>query len=233
MEELLNLKYKEEVEALKDLDNFEEEGDRRYLNHHDKEARLYWAFCRPSGSHPGQLEDAEPLVAVMAFNHSRLRPLERFQALNRRVVDEDNLRVKIRNRTRMLFRDLADGDFREMNQVLDLVPVFLPAAVDQLKNGRKWNDTGALEEEATRFLKRVDASKDPDFLEALLKKLTGFDEFDSSELKEYLEELLKKKEQVAKVILEDIIERVTEWLEESDLHILQKKAIEKLAKELV
>ena len=55
----------------------------------------------------------------------------------------------------MLFRDLVDNDFKELNEVLDLVPVFLDVAVDQLINGRKWNDIAADEIEATNFLQRI------------------------------------------------------------------------------
>jgi len=100
MEELSNLTYKEEVDALKDAPNFEALGDARYIHHKDVEARLYWAFCRPSGSHPDQISDPEPLVSIMAFNHSRLDALERFQRLHPDVIKDELLRVKIKNRTR-------------------------------------------------------------------------------------------------------------------------------------
>jgi hypothetical protein len=230
MEELLSLKYKEEIEALKELDNYEEEGDKRYLFHEDVQARLYWAFCRPSGSHPLELEDEDPIVAAMAFNHSRLRPLQRFRALNKKVVNEGSLRIKIKNRARMLFRDLVDQDLQELNEVLDLVPVYLPVAVDQLKNGQKWNAIGADEVEATKFLQRVVGDKE--FLKALLAKLTIFEDFDGSELKEYLLHVRSKKELIAREILENIANRAKEWLEKSDLHVLQKKSIEKIFNEL-
>ncbi|HHD81778.1 MAG TPA: hypothetical protein ENK94_01130, partial [Campylobacterales bacterium] len=128
MENLFNLNYKDEVEALKEEENFEALGDAKYINHHDKEARLYWAFCRPSGSHPHQIADSDPLVSIMAFNHSRLSALSRFEHLHPQVIENETLRKKIGNRTRMLFRDLTDNDFVELNQVLDLVPIFLPIA---------------------------------------------------------------------------------------------------------
>lgn len=133
MEELFNLTYKEEVEELKEEDDFEALGDEKYLNHPDMEARLYWAFCRPNGSCEVQIQDVEPLVSIMAFNHSKLNAFKRFSLLHRDVVNKVELRVKIKNRTRMLFRSLIDDDFKELNKVLDIVPVFLEVAVDQLK----------------------------------------------------------------------------------------------------
>ena len=236
MEELFNLKYKDEVDIIKDEEDFEALGDAKYVHHEDMEARLYWAFCRPSGSCDDQLLDKHPLVSIMAFNHSRLGALKRFQLLNKEVIKDDELRKKIRNRTRMLFRDLIDNDFTELNQVLEIVPVFLSVAIDQLVNGRLWNDIVASEIEASKFLKRIYKSEEninDEFLEALHRKLADFSEFDSGELKEYLNNLLVQKEQIDKIILEYYKEKTFEYTQECDLHILQKKGLEKLASNLL
>ncbi|MDZ7820280.1 MAG: hypothetical protein U5K55_17505 [Aliarcobacter sp.] len=99
----------------------------------------------------------------MAFNHSKLNAFKRFSLLHKDVVEKAELRVKIKNRTRMLFRSLIDDDFKELNKVLDIVPVFLDVAVDQLKNGRKWNDIFADEVEATIFLGKAKDYIDKDF----------------------------------------------------------------------
>lgn len=225
MEELFNLTYKEEVEALKDEENFEALGDERYIKHEDMEARLYWAFCRPSGSHPDQIADKHPLVSIMAFNHSRLPALKRFQLLHPDVVTDETLRTKIRNRTRMLFRDLTDNDFVELNLVLDLVPVFVDVAIHQLIHGRKWNDDIAANDiEATKFLARLESYSD-EFIEALHNKLQNFEEFEADELKAFLAQKIEEKEQINPIILEYYQEKAYAWLEESDLHILQKKGL--------
>ena len=233
MEELFNLTYKDEVEILKDEEDFESLGDEKYLNHEDMEARLYWAFCRPNGSREEQIADDEPLVSIMAFNHSKLPALKRFQLLHDDVIKFDNLRVKIRNRTRMLFRSMVDNDFTELNQVLDLVPVFLPVAVDQLKRGRKWNDIKAEEIEATKFLKKAKEFIDAELLEALYLKLEDFEDFDELELKEFLQRIDSKKENIDKLILDYYVKETKKWINSSDIHILQKKVIEKLANKLI
>ncbi len=234
MEELFTLKYKDEVDKLKDEENFEQLGDEKYIHHKDMEARLYWAFCRPSGSCEGQLKDPEPIVSIMAFNHSRLPALKRFQLLHKDVIKDDNLRVKIAKRTRMLFRDLVDNDFKELNLVLDLVPVFIDVAVDQLKNGRKWNDEIYADEiEATKFIQKANNYLDSEFFKALFLKLQNIEEFEPSELKEFLENLINKKEQIDKTILEYYQKKTLLWIEDSELHILQKKGLEKLISKLV
>lgn len=232
MEELLNLSYKDEVEALKEEENFEALGDAKYMNHHDKEARLYWAFCRPSGSHPNQIDDPDPLVSIMAFNHSRLPALPRFKHLHPEVIADTALRKKIGNRTRMLFRDLTDHDFVELNQLLDLFPVFLPIAIDQLKNGRKWNDIPADTIEASLFLKRSTPYHDNDFFKALFAKLTDIEEFTLTELKTFLTHLISTKDQIDPLILDYFKEQSYLWVQESDLHILQRKGVEKLIEKL-
>ncbi len=233
MEELFNLTYKDEVELIKDEPNFERLGDEKYLNHEDMEARLYWAFCRPNGSREEQIADKHPIVSIMAFNHSKLPALKRFQLLHKDVIEKDNLRGKIRNRARMLFRSLVDDDFVELNKVLDLVPVYLSVAIDQLKNGRKWNDITASEIEASKFLQKVDQLIDEELITSLYIKLPNFEELDSSELKELLEDTIKIKDSVHEIILNYYKEQTYLWTKNSDLHILQKKSLEKLANKLI
>ena len=232
MEELFNLTYKEEVEELKEEDDFEALGDEKYLNHADMEARLYWAFCRPNGSCEAQIQDVEPLVSIMAFNHSKLNAFRRFSLLHKDVIENPNLRVKIKNRTRMLFRSLIDDDFKELNKVLDIVPVFLDVAIDQLKNGRKWNDIFANEIEATKFIQKSIKHIDDSFKEALFFKLKDVSELGQDELKEHLEYLIQNKEQIDILILEHYKKEVEKWSDKSSLHLLQKMAIKKLVNEL-
>lgn len=236
MEELFNLNYKSEIEALKEEENYEQLGDEKYINHKDMEARLYWAFCRPSGSCDDQLKDPHPLVSIMAFNHSRLKALKRFSLVHPDVIKQDDLRIKITKRSRMLFRDLIDNDFVELNMVLKIVPVFLDLAIDQLKHGRKWNDISANELEASKFLDRVKKEKPEEltdeFYESFYEKLQDFEEFDSKELKTFIENIIQLKDQINSAILKYYQEKVLEYLQECDLHILQKKSLEKLANKL-
>jgi hypothetical protein len=232
MDALSHLPYKEEIEALKEEEDFEALGDARYIDHDDKEARLYWAFCRPSGSSPKQLEDPEPLVSIMAFNHSRLPAFERFKRLHSEVIRDSGLRIKIAKRTRMLFRDLVDQDFSELNRVLDLVPIFIDVAVDQLKNGRKWNDIPADPLHATIFLKKAADFVDEELESALFLKLQPFEELEIGELKDFLLSIAGKKEQIDPIILRFYQGEARLWVEDSDAHLLQKKGIEKLIGQL-
>lgn len=137
MEKQFGSGYREQIEALSESEDFEKEGDAIFLSHEDPEARLLWAFYRPSGSHPSQIADSAPEVAAMGFAHSRLGALERFRLLNPVVLQRADLRQKISKRARMLFRALADDDFVEMATVVSEFSGYAALSVDQLINGRK------------------------------------------------------------------------------------------------
>lgn len=179
------LTYKEQIEELKEYSDFEARGDELYMHHEDDEARLEWAFYRPSGSHPEQVSDKNAMVSIMAFNHSRLGALERFKRLHEDVKNKDNLRIKVRNRSRMLFRAMVDDDFQELITVLELYPVFLDLAYDQVINGRIWNDTFADPHAASVFLNMFEEIDDK-LIKGVYRRLQPVKNFGVDEANEYL-----------------------------------------------
>ena len=233
MDASFHLKYKDEVEALKDAPDFEARGDQRYLRHEDVEARLYWAFCRPSGSCREQLQDPDPLVSVMAFNHSRMAPFERFSLVHPEVISRPELRQRIARRARMLFRSLVDEDFSELNRVLERFPVFLDLAVDQLLNGRLWNeDLPADDLQASRFLDRAGAFCDDRLIRAVQAKLRPVAALNPSELKSLLLALIDKKAALHPAVIVHYATETEQWLSRCELHPLQRKSLEQLLKKL-
>lgn len=82
MEKLSGSEYSQLIDSLAESPTFEKDGDSIFLSHKDAQARLMWTFRRPGSSHPSQLSDKDPIVAAMAFKHSRLKLLERFRLLN-------------------------------------------------------------------------------------------------------------------------------------------------------
>lgn len=221
METSSTLIYRDHIETLKDDLDFEEQGDAIYLEHSDDEARLLWAFHRPSGSHPIQVGDRNTDVAIMAFNHSRLGALERLMRLNPQVIENPDLRRHIRNRSRMLFRALVDNDFSELLEVLSLFPVFMDQACDQMINGRIWNENFASALRASRFLEMADGYVDEKLIEGVIRRLRPLKHQTFDEAKELLSELVS---QVQKLHLEIKIHYVKEfeiWLKREKLHPLQ------------
>ncbi len=216
------LTYKEEIEALQEFSDYEERGDLIYLNHEDDEARLEWAFYRPSGSHPHQVADKNHLVAIMAFNHSRLSPLKRFSIVNPEVIRDDALRNKIRNRSRMLFRAMVDDDFKELVAVLEMYPMFFDLAYDQMINGRIWNDNYANPLYASMFLTLAQSKLDDKLLVGLKRRLQPIGEFNIDEAKEYLNKLHIQVQNLHIIIKVHYANEFQVWLNSKTLHPLQK-----------
>ncbi|MDM5270810.1 hypothetical protein PGH07_01310 [Sulfurovum sp. zt1-1] len=221
------LSYKEEIEALRDDPQFEAKGDELYMSHKDDYARLEWAFYRPSGSHPDQVSDINPMVSIMAFNHSRLGAFERFSRVHPDVITKEHLRVKIRNRSRMLFRAMVDDDFKELISVLEFAPVFLDLACDQVINGRIWNESYADLEAASAFLGLVEDKLDKNLTQGIKRRLQPIKKFNYDEAKAYLETLVLLVQNLHSFIKSHYVEEYTKWLETVSLHPLQRIALEK------
>ncbi len=218
------LSYKEVIEELKELPDFEARGDAMFLRHEDVEARLEWAFYRPSGSHPDQVSDPDAMVSVMAFNHSRLGALERFTRLHDDVIADPRLRVKVRNRSRMLFRAMVDDDLTELVEVLRRYPVFLDLACDQMVNGRIWNESYADPVAASEFLRIAETHLDDRLFDGLRKRLQPVRRMGVDEAKAYLDRLSGEAERLHPKIREHFLAAFEGWMERTSLHPLQKIA---------
>lgn len=224
---MYDLSYKEEIEALKDDPNFESMGDELYLRHEDDEARLEWAFYRPSGSHPDQVSDKNVMVSIMAFNHSRLGAWERFKRVHPEVISNDRLRNKIRNRSRMLFRAMVDNDFTELVRVLEFAPVFLDMACDQVINGRIWNEHFADLEAVSAFLSMIEEQLDERLSEGVKRRLQPIKKFGFEDAKAYLEGLSSLAQNLHPFVKTHYVAAYAEWLQKTQLHPLQRIALQK------
>lgn len=216
------LSYKNEIEALQDESDFEARGDALYIYHKDDEARLEWAFYRPSGSHPTQIQDPNHLVAIMAFNHSRLGALERFNLISAEIINDEKLRHKIRNRSRMLFRAMIDNDFKDLVAVLQRYPVFFDLANDQMLNGRIWNEIYADPTSASEFLYLAESYLDVNVLQGVKRRLQPIKGLNAEEAKSYLELLNIQVQNLHTLIKEHYVQEFEKWLRSSSLHPLQK-----------
>lgn len=226
------LSYKDEIEALQNESDYEARGDALYIDHEDEEARLEWAFYRPSGSHPRQIQDRSHIVAIMAFNHSRLGALERFNLISSEIIKSDILRHKIRNRSRMLFRAMIDNDFEDLIKVLEKYPLFFDLAYDQMINGRIWNEIYAKPLYASKFLELCEDKIDEKLLKGVKRRLMRIKDLNLDESKEYLDSLCNQVQKLHIEIKLHYANEFEEWLQATTLHPLQKiiwqKNIDKL-----
>lgn len=221
METPSTLTYRDHIETLKEDLDFEEQGDGIYLYHEDDEARLLWAFHRPSGSHPAQVGDPNTDVAIMAFNHSRLGALERFTRLNPMVISDPALRRHIRNRSRMLFRALVDNDFTELLAVLEFAPVFIDQACDQMINGRIWNEHYASALHASQFLELAAEHHSDKLFEGVIRRLRPLKHLTFDEAKSLLAELAGQVQKLHLKVKEHYENAFERWIASEKLHPLQ------------
>ncbi len=227
METSSTLTYREHIELLKEDLDFEEQGDTLYLYHEDDEARLLWAFHRPSGSHPAQVSDPNTDVAIMAFNHSRLGAYDRFTRLNPAVIENPDLRRHIRNRSRMLFRALVDHDFTELLQVLEFAPVFIDQACDQMINGRIWNENYATPLRASDFLYVASEYVDDKLVQGVIRRLKPLDNYDFDDAKGLLTELVSQVQKLHPSIKAHYVDEFQKWIRSENLHPLQSIVLTK------
>jgi len=216
------LSYKEEIEELQNESDFEARGDALYMSHEDDAARLEWAFYRPSGSHPQQIQDKNHLVAIMAFNHSRLGALERFNLISSEIINDEKLRHKIRNRSRMLFRAMIDDDFKDLVSVLKKYPIFFDLAYDQMINGRIWNEIYAQPLYASEFLFLAKDTMDDNLQKGVKRRLQPIKDMRVEEAKNYLELLASQVQNLHIVIKEHYVREFEAWIAKITLHPLQK-----------
>jgi len=219
------LTYKEEIEELQEEKDFEALGDKKYMYHEDVEARLEWAFYRPSGSHPDQVSDPDEIVSCMAFNHSRLGALERFTRLHDNVIKDEKLRVKVKNRSRMLFRAMVDDDFKELVEVLTLYPQFMDLAYDQVINGRIWNEHFADVKAASKLLEMIDI--DDAFKKGISRRLQPLKTLSADEAKAYLSVLSDQAQDLHSYIKEHYVHAYEKWIAKTSLHPLQRIVLQK------
>jgi hypothetical protein len=221
METPSTLTYRDHIENLKDDLDFEKQGDDIYLYHADDEARLLWAFHRPSGSHPVQVGDPNTDVAIMAFNHSRLGALERFSRLNPSIISDPDLSRHIRNRSRMLFRALVDNDFSELLEVLAYAPIFIDQACDQMINGRIWNEHYASPLRASLFLDLAHDHINEKLIEGVIRRLRPLNHQTFDEVKGLLSELVSQVQKLHSEIKAHYVKEYEVWMKSEKLHPLQ------------
>lgn len=218
--------YKKIIESLHDYDDFEKRGDDIFLTHPDPLAREYWAFYRPSGSHPEQISDSDVRVAIMAFNQSRLSGYERFTKLNQEVINSEELRQKISNRARMIFRALADNDFTELVSVIEIYGVYLPLCVNQVIHGRKMNDDVILNPHAlNRFFELSKEMHSKELFDSIFNRIV-FDSLNITEIGKLLDDV-GSVQNIFAPLKQRYISALDSWIEQNGLHKLQQITLRK------
>lgn len=228
MEESFEQSYKDFIESIKDLPDFEKRGDEFFFQHDDPSARILWAFHRPSGADPSQISDPDPTVSAMAFNNARCSALERYRRLHPEVLTNPSLRIRIQNKSRMLFRSMADEDFGELVQVIQEFPDFIPLACHQILNGRRWKENHGDMIHASRLLELIQDSMDESTLDAFKDRLEQVDEGTGmDQVLELIDKLTNNKKDLHPFVIEHYLSQIRTWIQRENPHPLKKILLEK------
>lgn len=234
MEESFDQKYSKMIDAIRDFDDFEARGDEIFLKHEDPMARLIWAFHRPTGAAMEQIRDPDPLVSAMGFNRARNSALERYRMVHPDVLSVPSLRARIQSKSRMLFRAMADENFDELVQVLKEFPDYLPLALNQIVNGRRWKENHADMIHASHFLEISLEQMDEKTLTAFKDRLEQIEaDWEEERVLELIEQVKEKNSQLHPVVREHFFEQIRSWAEKNNLHPLKKILLENKLKEII
>lgn len=140
---------------------------------------------------------------------------------------------KIEKRTATLFQVLIDGDLKELVFVLKHYPKYVNIVCDHFRYLYNYSAVDADIYAASKLLKMSEGYHPKQFVRNLVRKLKRIDDFDISEIKSFLDELLENQSNIHVIILGYYKSEILKNLESGNYHKLQIKVIEKNLSKLV
>lgn len=140
---------------------------------------------------------------------------------------------KIEKRTATLFQVLIDGDLRELVFVLKHYPKYTEIVCDHFRYLYNYSEQVADIYAASKLLELSEGYHQKQFVRNLVRKLEKIDEYDISELKKFLDNLLTNQDKIHPIILGFYKAEIQNNLEHGSYHKLQTKVLEKQLAKLV
>ena len=134
---------------------------------------------------------------------------------------------KIQKRTATLFQVLIDGDLKELVFVLKYYPKYIEIVCDHFRYLYNYSAQEADIFAASKLLDLSEGYQPKQFVRNLLRKLQKIDEFDISQLNNFLNDLIKDQEKLHPIILSYYKNEIERNITENNYHKLQIKVIEK------
>ncbi|WP_373073129.1 hypothetical protein [Sulfurimonas sp.] len=134
---------------------------------------------------------------------------------------------KLEKRTATLFQVLIDGDLKELVFVLKHYPEYVETVCDHFRYLYNYSEQIADIYAASKLLNMSEGYHPKQFVRNLIRKLQKIDEYDISELKSFLDDILSNKEKIHPIILGYYKQSIESNIAEGSYHILQVKVIEK------
>jgi len=134
---------------------------------------------------------------------------------------------KLEKRTATLFQVLIDGDLKELVFVLKHYPEYVETVCDHFRYLYNYSEQVANIYAASKLLQMSEGYHPKQFVRNLTRKLQKIDEYDISDLKSFLDEILDNIDRIHPIILGYYKQSIQNKISDGSYHILQVKVIEK------
>lgn len=140
---------------------------------------------------------------------------------------------KIEKRTATLFQVLIDADLKELVFVLKHYPKYIEVVCDHFRYLYNYSAQDADIYAASKLLYMSEGYHAKQFVRNLVRKLKKIDEYDISDIKSFLDDLLLNQEKIHPIILGFYKSEIMNNIENNNYHKLQIKVLEKSIAKLV
>ena len=158
--------------------------------------------------------------------------LDKYESFLGEVKSDGGHWEKIKKRTATLFQVLMDGDLKELVFVLNHYPQYIEIVCEHFRYLYNYSEQSADIFAASKLLWMSTEYHQKQFVRNLIRKLPKFDEYNSTQIKEFFDSLKNNQDQIHPIIIGYYKSQLEYYLENSSLHILQKKVLQKNALEL-
>lgn len=159
--------------------------------------------------------------------------LEKYESFLGEVKSDGGHWEKIKKRTATLFQVLMDGDLRELVFVLKHYPQYIEIVCEHFRYLYNYSEQSADIFAASKLLWMSREYHQKQFVRNLIRKLPKFEEKSSKQIKEFFDLLQEEQEHIHPIIIGYYKSQLEHYLENSTMHILQKKILQKSALVLV
>lgn len=135
---------------------------------------------------------------------------------------------KMHKRTATLFGVLIDKDLRELVFVLRHYKEYIKVACDHFRYLYNYSEQTADIYAASELLSMSEGYHQKQFVRNLLNKLERIDTYDVVQLKAFIHQLIDTQERLHPIIVSFYKESIIDTMNKTNIHILQRKALEKL-----
>lgn len=122
---------------------------------------------------------------------------------------------------------LMDQDLTELVKVLERFPAYIPLACEHFRYSYSYNEIEADVFAASRLMELCEPYATNQFVRNVLAKLKKIEDYDSSQMKAFVDFLFDNKERLHGIVAAHYAKKIEQWITSNNIHPLQKAALTK------